>query len=90
MKTNIEPGCLCMVTDPSNYGVAVTALKNIGPVLEGGSFTAKAVSGCPIWEIDRKLDWPAGIRIPYCDEDSLMRIDTNPDEETIMDKEEVL
>lgn len=84
MNTNIEPGCLCMVTDPDSFGTVVTALENIeGPVTICGD------TGIPktrVWKIDRLIEWERqgerGYMEPYCPEQLLRRIDTNPDEVT--------
>lgn len=94
MNTNIEPDCLCMVTDPDCFGKPVVTIEIVqGPVLICGVM-GMPKGKFPLWKISEPISWtdPEGKEHwePYCPQDLLRRIDTNPDEETIKEKEEVL
>lgn len=94
MNTNIEPGCLCMVTDPDNFGATVYAENEVAKegeyVMVSENLMARSIKK-PLWKISKNIYWSEkGYVIPYSSERYLMPIDTNPDEVKQIEKEEVL
>lgn len=92
MKTNIEPGCLCIVTDPDSFGKPVEAIEVItGPVRICGVIGNPKTGRPRLWRISERISWtdPYGVEHfePYCPENLLRRIDGHT--EQAKDKEAV-
>ena len=68
MKTNIEPGCLCVITAGIDQGKEITTVRYIGDFLEEKD----------VWEVNRGLEWLClweSVMHPCIPVKHLMRID---------------
>ena len=85
----IEPGCLCIVINCKQTGIIVSALEKI---YYSQDFVMND-KNLPCWRVDKALAWSArasrtDIRMPYCPEKNLMRIDPDEDDKKMFQKED--
>ena len=84
-NNEIVPGCMCIVIRGPETGRVITAIRYMGHEVED----------CPekdIWEVDQELVWHAReegeeIKLYYCPQDAMMRIDDDEPEEEITETE---